>query len=291
MSDWRKRPTLIDEWEENIDFIMAIDENGTTDLEGIRNLFNGNYLELLKARYEKSSYMHDRWFTITGTILKRCNFPKFKDKITTIKFAHWEDGLYRYRQGERRVVFHSREIRKREGPFNPKKINYHNFITDITDMISNLDFKIFSASIDKIDHIAKYSNPYHVYSLCLNFIVERFCRYLNNNRSTGILLLESRGKEEDAEVLDYLVKLLDEGNNFHDRTHFSCIKGVYFNPKWCFAKNKAKASYIQLELTDLVSFPIYKYIKTGSKDLAFEALESKLHNYPNFHGYGVKKFP
>lgn len=291
MSDWKDRPTLVDNWDESIDYTMAIDENGTTDLEGVRKLFNGNHFELLKASFDKTSYIHERWFTISGVIMERSKFAAFKDSINTVKFSYWNDGLFNYKNGERRVVFHSREIRKREGPFNPKLINYTDFIEDLTAVIKNQDFKIFSSSIDKISHISTYSNPYHVYELCLNFIVERFCIKLNNENKNGILLLEARGKEEDAGILKFLVELLENGNNYHNKKHFKRIKGVYFNPKWCFNKNKGKASFPLLELSDLVSFPIFKYIKTGRKDLAFEAFEQKLHNYPNFHGYGIKKFP
>jgi hypothetical protein len=30
---WRDKPTGIDEWDENIDTVIAIDESGTTDLK------------------------------------------------------------------------------------------------------------------------------------------------------------------------------------------------------------------------------------------------------------------
>jgi hypothetical protein len=291
MSEWRKRPTLIDEWDESIDYVLAIDENGTTDIEGIKSEFDGNLFKLLSAGYDKNILMHERWFTVTGVMLERSQFPIFKDKINTIKYAYWQNGIYKYKQGERRVVFHSREIRKKEGPFNPKHIEYPKLMNDISSMVREIDFTIFSASIDKIKHINKYARPYHVYNLCLDFVVERYCRFLNSNNKTGILMLESRGKEEDSFILKHLIKLIESGNNYHDKSHFNCIKGVYFNPKWCFIKNNAKASFIILELADLVSFPIYKYIKTGNKDLAFEALERKLQNYPYFHGYGIKIFP
>lgn len=291
MEDWKKRPLLIDYWEEDIDTVMAIDENGTTDLTGVRNLFAADHLELMKACFHTDSYMHERWFTITGVIMDRGNFPSFKDAITTIKLAHWHNGLYDYKQGQRRVVFHSREIRKKEGPFNPKLIKTKDFVMDISSLIKNQNFDIYSSSIDKIKHIARYTKPFHVYNLCLNFIVERYCRELNRKGKTGILLLESRGKDEDAMILEYLVDLLENGNNYHTAEHFSQIKGVYFNPKWCFNKNHGKASFILLELADIVSYPIFKYIKTNKKDIAFEVLEPKLQNYPSYNGYGIKKFP
>lgn len=291
MKDWRIRPTLIEEWDESIDYIMAIDENGTTDLEEVRNLFNGNIFDLFVASNSQSRYKHDRWFTISGVIMDRDNFPSFRHSINLIKYAYWQDGIFKYKQGERRVVFHSRDIRKREGPFNPKLIDYPSFINDISTFIQNQNFEILSASIDKIKHITTYSRPFHVYNLCLDFIVERFCRKLNYLNKDGILVLEARGKREDAEILRHLVRLLDNGNNFHNSEHFNRIKGVYFNPKWCFTKNNGKASYVILELADLVSFPIHKFIKLRTKDLAFTTLEPKLLNYPNYIGYGIKEFP
>ncbi|MFD2446367.1 DUF3800 domain-containing protein [Bacillus sp. CGMCC 1.16607] len=291
MIDWKKRPTLIEQWEEDIECVLAIDENGNSELEGIKSLLGGDIFERFIAGNDQTKYMHERWFTITGVMIERSQFPIYRDKINTIKYANWKDGIFNYKHGERRVVFHSREIRKKEGPFNPKIINYPHLMSDISSMIKDTDFQIYSASIDKIKHLIQYSNPYHVYTLCLDFIIERFCRYLNTFNKKGILMLEARGKEEDSFILKYLIRLLENGNNYHKKSHFENIQGVYFNPKWCFEKNNAKASFILLELADLVSFPIYKYIKTGSKDLAFEALESKLHNYPNFHGYGIKKFP
>lgn len=291
MNDWKTRPTLIEDWNGSVDYVMAIDENGTTDLNGIRKLFNGNILDLMRASYSSTQFVNERWFTITGVIMLRDNFPNFRDSINSIKYHYWKDGIYKYKQGERRVVFHSREIRKKEGPFNPRLIDYSSFIQDISWLINNQDFSILSASIDKIKHVSNYSNPYHVYSLCLNFIIERFCIQLNNLKSDGILLLESRGKDADSKVLKHLVQLLEYGNNYYGHDHFRRIKGVYFNPKWCFGKNNGKASYILLELADLISYPIFKYVKFEKMDQAFKALEPRLTNYPNYLGYGIKVFP
>ncbi|WP_026688800.1 DUF3800 domain-containing protein [Alteribacter aurantiacus] len=291
MTNWDKRPTIINEWTEDFDYIMSIDENGTNDLNGMKMLKRNKPLEFMRAVINESLYKHDRWFTISGIVLKKEDFNSFKDSVNTIKFHYWRDGLYNYKNGERRVVFHSREIRRKEGPFNPKLINFNDFLIDLTDMICNANYKIYSSSIDKINHVNQYANPYEVYDLCLNFIIERYCRQLNREGKKGILMLEARGKNEDKAVLTYLVNLLSNGNNYHDSSHFSNIVGVYFNEKWCFSKNKGKASFIQLELTDLVSFPIFKYMKTGEKDRAFEAIESKLDNAPYYMGHGIKRFP
>jgi hypothetical protein len=284
MSDWKIRPTLIEHWDEHIDTIMAIDENGTTDLKGIQKKIRNHILELHKLSNE------DNLFTITGVVLERGNFPRFRDAINTLKYAYWEEGKFKYKKGIKRVVLHSRDIRKKEGPFNSKLIDYDNFIIDLTHFIENTQCLVFSSSIDKLQHVLKYTNPYHVYDLCLEFIIERYCRFLRSTKKNGILLLESRGKKEDAEILEFIVNLLENGNRYWKKDDFKCIKGVYFNPKWSKTHNE-QMSYPILELTDLISYPIHKYVKYGVRDKAFEVIEKKIHNYPNIKGYGLKTFP
>lgn len=281
MEDWRDRPTLIEEWEESIDSILSIDENGTIDLNGIRK----NIINVYGNRTH-----NDRWFTITGVEMNRDDFEKFRDSINTIKYGYWDNGCFQYKRGNRRVVFHSREIRKRQGPFNPRIIDYGQFMIDITEMIKNTPFEVFSSSIDKAYHLLKYANPYPVYNLCLEFILERYCRQLRKIGKSGAILLESRGKREDRAILEYLKSLLDNGNKYWSRDDFSSIKGVYFNPKWS-SKHDKKMSFILLELADLVSYPIHKYVKLEKKDPAFQSFEEKISNFPFINGYGLKIFP
>jgi hypothetical protein len=286
---WRDKPTGIDEWDENIDTVIAIDESGTTDLKGIRKKVREDFFAALSNK-EGVVQQHDRWFSITGIVMAQEDFSHFRDSINSIKFGHWNDGKFEYKKGIQRVVFHSTEIRKRVGPFNPKLIDYPTLMTDISSMVKQTNFEIYSSAIDKITHVLSYSTPFPVYGLCLDFIIERYCRSLNSSGKNGILMLESRGKKEDKIVLEHLVNLLDNGNRFHHHNHFSRIKGVYFNPKWSY-KHQNQASFILLELADLISYPIYKFVSTGTQDMAFKVFESKFYHYPYYSGYGLKKFP
>ncbi|MFC0560885.1 DUF3800 domain-containing protein [Halalkalibacter alkalisediminis] len=285
---WKERPEMINYWDNEIDTMMAIDENGTNDLKSLlkkrqESLFDFTYGN---PQIEESI----KWFTITGVVMKRDDFPQFKEAITSTKMQYWEGGLYNYKNGTRRVVFHSREIRKSVGPFNPKLIDYHGLLVDITKLISDTPFTIYNSTINKLKHVQNYSIPFPVYDLSLDFIVERYCRELRRNSCTGALLIESRGRKEDFKILQHLVDLLENGNKFWSSDDFKCIKKIYFNPKWC-SVNDYKRSFIQLELADLVSYPIHKYNIRGIKDRAFNSIQSKIYNYPNFEGYGIKVFP
>lgn len=291
MSHWREKPTIIDHWPKDIDYVMAIDENGTTDLNGINKLVSKEEMTLFNACRDSNMFIDERWFTVTGLIMHRSNFGKYREDINTVKYSHWDNGIYQYNQGSRRVVFHSREIRKRIGPFNPKIIDYPILINDISTLIMESEFNVISSSIDKVKHIAKYTTPHHVYNLNLTFIIERFCITLSRQGKRGILLLESRGKKEDTEILQFITNLIRNGNRYYNSDHFNCIDGIYFNPKWCFNLNKGQASFVLLELADLVSYPIFKFARSNIEDLAFKSVESKIEGFPNYNGYGIKIFP
>lgn len=290
--EWRKRPTLLDYWPEDVESIMAIDENGTTDLEYFKKMKEKDPTEFFKASTGLSNrYDNNKWFTITGVIMNRDEFPKFRYDIVTLKDTFWPPEGKAYYKGQlRRVVFHSREIRKKESPFAVSQNDYDKFISELSLLIEKTSYIAFSASINKVKHVERYKNPFHVYYWCLNFIVERYCFWLKNNNKKGLLFLESRGKKEDHEVLKFLINLINNGNNYNGPEHFSNIVGIYFNPKWSKNHNYQK-SFPLLELADLVSYPIYKYMRSQKKDLAFEIVEKKLYNYPHYDGYGLKKFP
>ena len=68
----------------------------------------------------------------------------------------------------------------------------------------------------------------------------------------------------------------------------SKIDGVYFNPKW---NEEYSSTYVGLEITDLFSYPIHKYVKRNTKDKAFLTFEDKIVGYPNYKNKGIKTFP
>lgn len=266
--EWSSHPITLHKIGNDIDYILAIDENGIPSLKNLINPKN----DLLQ------------WFTITGVMFSKNSFTSFIEDIAIIKNRYWENGLF----NNKKVVFHSRDIRKKLGAFNPKIIDYDNFISDINSLIKDNKYNIFSSSIDKFSHVRTYSTPYPVYDLCLEFLLERYCYHLNSNKSNGIIVVESRGKCENKLLLNSACKILENGNRYNNSSFFSRVKGIYFNPKRTLDKKK---SFPMLELADLVSYPIHKYIKDKEKNNIFKLIEDKFYNYPNYYGYGLKTFP
>ena len=103
-------------------------------------------------------------------------------------------------------------------------------------------------------------------------------------------MLEARGKDEDKELLDHISKVINTTGTkkISSKELKSKIDGVYFNPKW---NEEYSSTYIGLEITDLFSYPIHKYIKRNTKDKAFLIFEDKIVGYPNYKNKGIKIFP
>ncbi len=278
---WRDRPTFAKNFPKEIDYIIFIDESGDTSYKHINKCINKG-VEVDKA---------NRFFTISGCAIKREDFPKIKDDITKLKYLHWEGGLFKYKgKHEKRVCFHSTEIRGNKEAFAKNVIDCNSFIVDLSNFMSNLNMTIFSSTLDK-EHLArKYTTPAHPYNMCLEFILERFVKYFAKQDENCWVVLEARGKKEDKFILDFMKDFIDNGNQYTTSRQAQKIKGVYFNPKWC-AESNNKKSYFGLEITDLINFPIHKYCREGIKDKAFKSIESKIYKYPNYDGKGIKIFP
>lgn len=275
---WRNRPKFINYCPEWVDYVLFIDENGCGDMKSV-------------ARNHRSLTPNQELLTITGIAIKASNLGKVKGEIMDLKNTYWENGMFKYGKRNKRVCFHSRNIRKKEGPFNPAVINHRDFTNDLAKVIQRLPMTIFSATIDKYRHFLKYNHPVHPYNLCLNFIIERFVKFHLEANEKAIIVIEARGKEHDTFTLEHIKRFLDHGNQYiSSRLLKNSIKGVYFNSKWSKTHNELK-SYFGLEIADLCSYPIYKFCKHGTKDYALQCYEGKIHNYPRYEGCGLKRFP
>lgn len=263
---WDKQPCRLERFKET-SCILSIDENGTSNMS-LNKKYNDN----------------NRLFTLTGISIKPESFNEIRDNFKRLKEHYWSNGLFR----GKRVVFHSKDIRKKQGPFNPKLINHELFMKDLVDFFNNIPIKIYSVTIDKKEHAEKYYRPYDPYKISLEFIIERFCFELRRQGLTGIILLESRGIKEDNELLKRVKLLLENGNMYQDNNKFNCIEGVYFNPK---RTTNGLQSYWSLEICDLITYSIHYKQKNNKLDYLFSSIENKIYGYPNYMGRGIKRFP
>ena len=84
---WKNRPTFAKNFPKEIDYIIFIDESGDTSYKHINKCIK-NGVEIDKS---------NRFFTISGCVIKRDDFLKIRDDITKLKYRHWENGLFKYK--------------------------------------------------------------------------------------------------------------------------------------------------------------------------------------------------
>ena len=179
---WKDRPTYIDYCPDNVDYTIFIDENGDSDLRYVKRcVLNGKEVD-------KNSI----YFTTTGVIIKNDDLSSIKNKIMEIKFSYWENGFYKY-DGihDKRVCFHSREIRRREKPFSDDIIKRGVFLQELSDFLDYVPCNIISSTIDKERHVRDYIRPEHPYNLCLNFVLERFVKFYLNAEEKYLTILKT----------------------------------------------------------------------------------------------------
>lgn len=278
-SNWRNRPTTIDVIPNDVDYVISIDENGTSNLKKA----------LQAKRTGKVVTDSEKHFAVTACVIRTRDFTSTAEMVLDLKRRYWKDALFSYGNQDKRVCLHSKEIRSRKEAFHPDVIDYNSFILDLSQLIEQIPMTIYSSHIDKVRHVNQYTYPDSPYDLCMNFVLERIMRDIGSNEKC-LVILESRGKKEDLEILNQIKYLIDHGNRYNPASRFSKIHGVYFNPKWS-SLFQCQKSYWSLEIADICSYPIYKFFAHGTRDKAFDTVESKFKGFPNYIGKGLKSFP
>lgn len=278
---WYDKPTKILSIKKDINYVMYIDENGSSS--------NLTYV-LKQISNEKEISEDDKYFTITGCIFTKEEYMNSKKIIKSLKNKYWEDGVFydSKLKRDKAVCFHSRDIRKHDNCFNDSVINYNEFMVDLTDTMKNIQCKIISISINLYEYLKK-GYTHNVYNVAFDFLLERYI-YATDNNKKGVMMLEARGKDEDNKLLEHISKVINKTGTkkISSKELKSKIDGVYFNPKW---NKEYSRAYVGLEITDLFSYPIHKYVKRNIKDKAFLTFEDKIVGYPNYKNKGIKTFP
>ncbi|MDR2920063.1 MAG: DUF3800 domain-containing protein [Tannerella sp.] len=219
-------------------------------------------------------------FTLCGIMMSEDNYQKLGLEVIQMKTKYW---------GEKKIILHSRDIRKCEKGFeilfnlDLKK----SFYEDINSIMRDSDYTVVSCSIQKEPYIRKYGRLSDVYGLSLSFIIERVVFYLDsqNDRSVELhVLAEKRGKKEDACLINYYNEVLDRGTYFVNSQR---IKN-YFRS---FEFKDKKDNIIGLQIADLVAYPLTRHVlDPQAVNIAFDIINEKIYSQGG-KLHGLKIFP
>lgn len=228
------------------DYRLYIDESGTPSYEDVRSI--------------------DRQFLcLTGVIvdlsISRDQLHPRMDELKTKFFpGHHPDDP---------VVLHRDDIVKRSKQFWPLRDENTNVLweEDLHKFILEVPFTAIAVVADKKSLKAKYGeSAHHPYLYVLNIILERYVKFLEDNRSAGDVMVESRGRKEDQLMRSEYERLYNYGTYY--------VGGGQFQQVLTSRKIKVKTkleNVAGLQLADLLCHPLkyllLKHYKKNDREL------------------------
>jgi len=220
-------------------------------------------------------------FVLCGIILPETSYQLLQSEVANIKQKFW---------GNKKVIFHSRDIRKCENEFtilfdNEIKGNFYKAVNNI---ISKSDYTIITSAIQKENYIKRYGRlSDDVYEIALSFVLERAIFYLDDIREEKKslqIVIEQRGKKEDQKLSQHFNTLLARGTGYVNATRI-----------WNYGINisfqKKKDDIVGLQVADLIAYPIARYVLDYERaNPAFEIFQNKFYSKKGKR-YGLKIFP
>lgn len=184
------------------------------------------------------------------------------------------------------VILHEHDIRKKKGAFSQLNQEAREaFMGELTGIIAATDMTVVAVVIDKLQHKAKYQQPYHPYHLAMQFGLERVHHFLRVQRQVEretCIVFEARGAKED-QALELEFRRVCDGANRYRRTL----------PLRVVVADK-KTNSEGLQLADLTARPVGLHVlRPGQANRAWDVLRTKLFAGDRncIEGNGLKVFP
>jgi len=143
-------------------------------------------------------------YLLSGCSVNEDERQRIKIWADHIKFKYW---------GHTNIVFHSREIGRKENDFKIFKNAkvFDEFLNDLEQFLLCSNFKMFFVAVDK--EIARTANwnDVKIYQETSNYIVKNFLLILLSSDSVGRIIIESATAEKDFYFHKALGYFLSEG--------------------------------------------------------------------------------
>ncbi len=191
------------------------------------------------------------------------------------------------------IILHSRDIRKCEKPFNIllNRNTKKSFYRDLDNLMSSLPYTVLASVILKKEIKNQYNDPANPYMLSLQFLMERFLYFLEENNEAGYISAESRDPKSNTDLLAVFTDIINNGSSCGDM-RVSAKRFQQRVQKMIFVTKQQNENGHQI--ADLVAYPIAKFGLDQKRDNpAFKIIGPKLRKSATGKclGYGLKIFP
>ncbi len=220
-------------------------------------------------------------FLLCGVVIAEDEYENLRQSFNAIKQTFWEN---------KRVIFHSRDIRKCEKEFSvlfdlEKK---KSFYEKVNTTIRTHQYTIIASAIKKDSYIQRFGRlSDDVYEISLSFIIERAIFFLDDLHKRDIeleIVIEKRGRKEDKKLEEHFQRLISRGTGYVNAER---LRGYSLAITF-----SSKVENINgLQLADLVAYPIARYVIDSARaNPAFDLIANKIYT-KNGKRYGIKIFP
>lgn len=225
----------------------------------------------------------DPQYPVFGVVLFICDAEKYVSKVVP--------AIYRFKinhLGHEATILHSYDIRKSKNDFkflaDPTKRTA--FMTDISHLMSTLDYSLIAAIIHKERHKARYgNNAVDPYDLAFTFTLERLLPLLERAGQNDVTIMaEARGKKENAQIERSFLHFVNEGNDYIPASR---LRKIQFRMRFY----RKECNMIGMQIADLAAFPIARYaLDPTAPNNPFDLLRPKIYKGPGLVK-GLKVFP
>jgi len=192
-----------------------------------------------------------RFLCLLGCFFQGREYVAFHDALEDFKRRHIPHSP------DEPVVLHREDIINRRHCFwrlrNPRAAEA--FDSDLVALIADASFRMVAVVIDKEALVERYPTPAHPYHLALDFMLQRYCGFLNHVNRRGDVMAESRGGKEDHLLRDSYARAFERGAWM--------VKAEVFQRALTSGKIKLRkktSDIAGLQLADLLAHPIRQSI-------------------------------
>ena len=263
--------------EDKYDYVACFDENGSESA----------IFQMYKAMMSGSPVDENRrYFTLSCCLFSRNEYDFSKNIIIKLKNQY-------FKKIENPVVLHTRDIVKRVGPFNfGTKQKYDRFISSLSNAVQLIKCKIISVTFDLFSYV-KQDYKYDPYEVAFDIVLTGIRKCVGKNKKVA-LVFESRGKNEDKLLYKHIYKIINvTGMKVGDKKTSKeeireCFDEAFFNHK---VSKDGLFAYPGIEIADLCSYPIYRYMRYGTEGKDFEIVKEKIVADRSGILQGLRSFP
>ena len=249
-------------------YIMYIDESGDT----------------IPISQKGKSFL-----VLTGCIIYENEKIEIDNKLREIKKKYYQDPDIEIKSN---FLRYANPYLKENSPIKLNDRNRYNELeSDITEFLKSIPVKLYSVVIHKEGYWKQYpsQNPYNIAYI---FLIERFQKFLEENKAYGIAIIDPReGQVEKSFMNDELDKVHDK-LRWHEGEFWQKCPSVI--EKILFSDSHKT---VGIQLTDLYCYPVFHIFEYNKKSKDYwrfnETVIPKLcaSKDGKLDGIGIKFFP